>query len=211
LVWAHFAKVRQQWCRTIRSRATQYNQQKEAKTDLNMSRKYKFHNPDGIYFVSFAVEGWVDVFTRNEYKDILIDSLAYCTKHKGLEIFAWCIMTNHVHLMIRAEKGYIIQDIIRDLKKFTSKAIIKAIQENERESRKDWLLSQFKTNDGWNFWRGDNKPIELWSNTVITQKLNYIHQNPVEEGIVFRAEDYRYSSAYDYAGGTGLLDILVID
>jgi len=73
------------------------------------------------------------------------------------------------------------------------------------------IIKQFTTKDGFSFWRGDNKPIELWSNKVINQKLNYIHQNPVEEGLVFRAEDYRYSSACDYAGGKGLLDIFLIE
>ena len=176
-----------------------------------MSRKYKFHNPEGVYFVSFAVQSWVDVFTRNVYKDILIENLIYCQNNKGLEIFAWCIMTNHVHLMIRAKEGYLLQDIVRDFKKFSCKAVIKAIKENYEESRKEWLLKQLETKEGYSLWRGDNKPIELWSNAVITQKLNYIHQNPVEEGLVFKAEDYMYSSAYDYTGENGMIDILVID
>ena len=81
-----------------------------------MSRKYKFHNPDGVYFVSFAVQGWVDVFTRNEYKNILIDNLAYCHKHNGLELFAWCIMTNHVHLILSSDGRNKQEDIIRDFK-----------------------------------------------------------------------------------------------
>jgi len=175
-----------------------------------MSRKYKFHNPDGIYFVTFAVQGWVDVFTRNEYKDILIENLKYCQKNKGLEIFAWCIMTNHVHMVVRAEEDNLLQDILRDYKKFTSKAVTKAINVNIRESRKEWLLEQFKTPKGFRFWRSDNNPIELWSNGVIDQKINYIHQNPVKEGFVFRPEDFVYSSGVDYAGGKGLLDIIVV-
>jgi REP element-mobilizing transposase RayT len=176
-----------------------------------VSRKYKFHNPDGVYFVTFAVQGWVDVFTRNEYKNILIDNFAFCQKNKGLELFAWCIMTNHVHLIVRAEEGHLLSDILRDFKKFTSKAVLKAISENPRESRKEWLAKQFETSEGNRFWRSDNQPIELWSNAVIAQKLSYIHQNPVEEGLVFRAEDYVYSSAIDYAGGKGMLDICLID
>lgn len=175
-----------------------------------MSRKYKFHNPEGVYFVSFAVEGWVDVFTRNEYKNILVDNLKFCQEQKGLEIFAWCIMTNHLHLVIRAKEGTELPGILRDYKKYTSKAIKKAISGNIQESRKEWLLKQFETSDGFRFWRADNKPIELWSNMVIDQKIDYIHQNPVEEGLVFKAEDYVYSSAIDYAGEGGLLDIIVI-
>ncbi len=175
-----------------------------------MSRKYKFHNPEGVYFISFAVQGWVDVFTRNEYKNILVENLKYCQEHKGLEIFAWCIMTNHVHLIIRAGEDILVPDILRDFKKFTSKTIIQAISNNIQESRKEWLLQQFKTDEGFRFWRGDNKPIELWSNKVIDQKINYIHNNPVEEGLVFRPEDYVFSSAADYAGEQGLLDVIVV-
>ena len=175
-----------------------------------MSRKYKFHNPDGVYFISFAVQNWVDVFTRNEYKNILVENLDYCQKHKGLELFAWCIMTNHLHLIARAKDGHLLQHILRDYKKFTSKTIIRAIIESYGESRKEWLLEQFKTSEGFRFWRADNKPVELWSNAVIDQKINYIHQNPVEEGLVFRAEDYVYSSAANYAGEKGLLDVTVI-
>jgi REP element-mobilizing transposase RayT len=175
-----------------------------------MSRKYKFHNPDGVYFVSFATMAWVDVFTRNEYKNLLVENLKYCQEHKGLELLAWCIMTNHLHLVIRAKEGADLPGILRDFKKYTSKAIKTAIAENLRESRKEWLLKQFETREGFRFWRTDNKPIELWSNKVIDQKIDYIHQNPVEEGLVFKAEDYVYSSAIDYAGENGLLDVIII-
>ena len=70
-----------------------------------MSRNYKFHNPEGLYFVSFAVVGWLDVFTKSVYRDLFIESVAYCQDNKGLEIHAWCIMTNHVHLIFKSIKG----------------------------------------------------------------------------------------------------------
>ena len=178
-----------------------------------MSRNYKFHNPDGLYFVSFAVVGWLDVFTRNEYKDLILESLEFCQHNKGMEIHAWCVMTNHVHLIFRSVDGQQPELLLGDFKRFTSRNIIKAIQENTRESRKEFLLDCFqkeasKTSNTTNyqFWRHDNKPIELWSNEVIQQKIDYIHNNPVEEGIVFRPEDYKYSSASDYAGVKGVLD-----
>jgi REP element-mobilizing transposase RayT len=129
-----------------------------------MSRKYKFHNPDGVYFISFAVRDWVDVFTRNEYKNILVDNLEYCQKHKGLEIFAWCIMTNHIHLIIRSEDGLRLSDILRDYKKSTSKSVLKAIGENIQESRREWLIERFKTPEGFRFWRPDNGAVEQYSN-----------------------------------------------
>jgi REP element-mobilizing transposase RayT len=57
-------------------------------------------------------------------------------------------MTNHVHLIARAEEGHLLSDILRDFKKFTSKAVLKAIMENQRESRKEWLIKQFETEEG---------------------------------------------------------------
>ena len=181
-----------------------------------MSRKYKFLNPDGCYFISFATVEWIDVFTRKEYKDILVESLRYCQKEKGLELFSWCIMTNHIHLIAQAKPGYLMPDIMRDYKKYTSKQLLTAIKGNLQESRKDWMLSIFKqagknnsNNKDYQFWRQDNKPIEIWSKDVIRQKLEYIHDNPVKAGFVDKAEEYLYSSARDYHYGKncGLLEI----
>ena len=182
-----------------------------------MSRNYKFHNPKGIYFISFAVVEWIDVFTRNDYKNILIESLHYCQKEKGMEVFAWCIMINHVHLIFRSMKGHKPQLLIGDFKRFTSKSIVQAIIDNPKESRKDLLINQFliagsksSNVNKYQFWRHDNKPIELWSNKVIAEKINYIHNNPVEEGLVYKPEDYVYSSARDYSGEKGILNGVIV-
>ena len=79
-----------------------------------------------------------------------------------------------------------------------------------RQRRREWILKEFRTDKGYSLWQTESRPIELWSNKVIEQKIDYIHYNPVEEGFVFNPEDYMYSSAYDYAGGKGMLDIEVI-
>ncbi len=182
-----------------------------------MSRNYKFHNPEGLYFVSFAVVDWLDVFTRTIYKDILLDSFRFCQEEKGMEISGWCIMTNHMHLVFRSIAGVKPELLLGDFKRFTSKTIVKSIQENPKESRKEFLLARFKRAaekssnvKNYQFWRHDNKPIELWSNKVIQEKISYIHQNPVEEGLVYKAEDYVYSSAINYAGEQGLLNNIVV-
>ncbi len=182
-----------------------------------MSRNYKFHNPEGLYFISFAVVGWLDVFTRNEYKDLFIESLEYCQKNKGLEIHAWCIMSSHIHLVFRSIEGKKPELVVGDLKRFTSRTIVKAIQENPKESRREFLLDFFQKEAGkssnvnqYQFWRHDNKPIELWSNKVIKQKIDYTHNNPVEAGLVYKPEDYSYSSAIDYAGEKGIIDDVVV-
>jgi len=94
-----------------------------------MSRKYKIRDQGAIYFVTFATVYWIDVFTRLLYKEIVVDSLNYCIENKGLKVYAWVIMSNHVHLIIGSDDGK-IEHILRDLKKFTSKAIIEAISDN---------------------------------------------------------------------------------
>lgn len=85
-----------------------------------MSRNYKFHNKEGLYFVSFAVVYWIDVFVRELYSDKIIESLKFCQKEKGMEIYAWCIMPSHIHLVFKAKNNN-PSDLIRDLKRHTSK------------------------------------------------------------------------------------------
>jgi len=179
-----------------------------------MSRNWRVYNQEGLHFISFATVGWVDVFTRREYKDILVESLSYCQKEKGLELYSWVIMSNHVHLIARAKEGFKLSNILRDFKKYTSKEMLKVIIDNPQESRKEWMISIFKNAGEYNsnnknhqFWRQDNKPIELYSSDVIETKINYIHQNPVVEGIVEQAKDYLYSSAKDYSGEKGVLKV----
>ena len=179
-----------------------------------MSRNYKFHNPDGLYFITFTVVEWLDVFTRRQYKDVLVDSLKFCQERKGLVLFCWCLMTNHIHIIARTESENSLSDILRDLKKYTSRMIIKSIIENPRESRKDLFLNTFReagrknsNNTMYQFWQQDNHPIELWSNKVIDQKMNYIHDNPVVAGFVAKPEEYLYSSAKFFAENQGILKV----
>ncbi len=183
-----------------------------------MSNAYKFHNPIGLYYITSTVVGWIDVFTRNEYRAILLDSFKYCQENKGLELFAWVLMTNHFHIIARAKEGYKLQDTMRDLKKITSRRIVEAIKINNTESRKKWMLYLFENfgkfnpnNQIYQFWRQDNHPIELWSNDVIIQKLNYIHDNPVKAGFVSDASAYLYSSVIDYEGGKGMLELTLLN
>ena len=85
-----------------------------------MSRNYKFHNPTGLYFVSFATVFWIDVFVREEYSDSIVKNLNYCVANKGMEIYAWCLMTTHVHLIFKSFQLK-PEELIRDSKTYTSK------------------------------------------------------------------------------------------
>ena len=175
---------------------------------------YKIRNQQGVHFVTFSVVEWVDVFTRKEYKDIVVESLIYCQQKKGLIIYSWCLMSNHLHLIVASKEATQLSDILRDFKKFTSTTIISSIEANKKESRKNWMLWIFKqagekniNNKIHQFWQQDNQPKELITNEFKEQKLNYIHENPVRAGIVEKPEDYLYSSARNYCGQKGLIEV----
>lgn len=171
-----------------------------------------------LYFITTTVIDWMDVFTRPVYKQIIVESLRYCQQKKGLDLYAWVLMTNHLHLIAGTRLADIgISDILRDFKKYTSKAVVKAIQENTRESRMEWLLdrcwfrgaSDKKIKD-FKFWQDGSYVDNVRSYDFYRQKLDYIHNNPVRQEIVARPEDYPYSSARDYCGEKGLVDVIVM-
>ena len=96
-----------------------------------------------IYFLTLTVVDWVDVFSRPIYKHHLVESLKFCQQKKGLELYAWVLMSNHLHLLASAADGFNLSAILRDFKKFTSKKITESIL-TEPESRRKWMLNQFE-------------------------------------------------------------------
>jgi len=179
---------------------------------------YKIRNQNNLHFLTFTVVGWIDIFTRTRFKDVIINSLEYCSRHKGLNVYAFVIMSNHLHLILSADEGYQLSNIIRDFKKYTSKKILSSLIQGRNESRSEWLLKMFKyfakynsSNKKFQLWRKDNRPIELVSPKWINQKLLYIHENPVKARIVENAEDYIYSSASWYYRGTGIMEVEILD
>lgn len=165
--------------------------------------------------MTLTVVSWIDVFTRINHKLTIVDALKYCQREKGLTIFGWCLMPSHLHLIAKAENGKVLNDIIRDFKKFTARKIIQQIIE-EPESRKIWMLESFvKTGEkirrikNYKFWQDGFHPVEIFSNKFFFEKLDYIHKNPVEVLIVEKPEDYLFSSARNYAGLSSCLDIIV--
>ena len=181
-----------------------------------MSEKYKFNNPEGIYFVTCTVIHWIDLFTRKELKHVILNSLRHCQKEKGLVIHSWCLMPSHLHLII-SSRGEELSGIMRDFKKFTNKRIIKELK-HINESRKEWLLNAFEKSgsklkriSNYKVWQDGNQPKEIETNTFLDQKLDYVHTNPVEAEVVDEPENYLYSSARDYCGVKGLLAIELLD
>ncbi len=179
-----------------------------------MSDAYKLYEIDKAYFLTMTVVGWIDVFTKKIHKLKLVESLKYCQKNKDLEIFSWCLMPNHLHLIARAGGKYSLSEILRDFKKFTSKAIIQQIID-QPDSRHKWMLNQFEFNgrylkriEKYKFWQDGNHAEIIYTPAFFYEKLEYIHNNPVKEMIVSKPEDYLFSSARNYAGLDYLLDVI---
>jgi len=172
---------------------------------------YKIHE-GYLHFLTLTVVDWVDIFTRPIYAETVIESLAYCQREKGLLLNAYVIMPNHIH-MLAGGKGNSLSNILRDFKQFTSRRIVEQVK-TEPESRRQWLLQRFRevAQSGnrvrYNqFWQAGNHPKVCYSEKFTRQKLNYIHQNPVKARLVYNPEDYVWSSARDYAGGRGPIDV----
>jgi len=173
---------------------------------------YKIRDQAALHFLTFTIEGWIDIFSRQRYRDIILESLTYCRFHKQLRLGAYVIMSNHIHVVWQAVNSN-LSDIIRDFKTFASKAITAAVQE-EGESRREWLLHMFgyysrntNNSDKFKVWTNNNHPEEIFSREFMLTKLFYIHNNPVRAGLVAEPEHYIYSSAINYAGGKGLIEI----
>ena len=185
--------------------------------DKNMSTKYKATTTDQAYFITITTIGWVDVFTRLNQKYNVINSLKYCQENKGLEIYAYCLMHSHLHLLCKSTEGFILSDVMRDFKKHTSKQIIKTIVE-EPESRREWMLEYFqkscehlKRDQKYKVWQDGYHAEIVETNWFIKQKVHYIHNNPVKDRIVTLPHEYYFSSARNYADLDFPLDVILLD
>lgn len=155
------------------------------------------------------------VFSRKNYRDVVIDCLNFCIKNKGMILFSYVIMSNHIHFIIQSQDGK-LSDLIRDFKKFTAKTILDKIQ-IEPESRRNWMLERFKLatethsrNKNYQFWQLSNHAEEIYSEKFMWSKIDYIHFNPIRAGLVLSPQDYIYSSASNYVDGKGIIAVEIV-
>ncbi|WP_127132596.1 transposase [Pseudoflavitalea rhizosphaerae] len=170
-------------------------------------------------YITFNVVDWVDIFVRPVYKQIIVDELNCCIVSKGLIVYAWCLMSNHLHLLARNSDPGGLTRIERDFKRVTTNKILEAL-EDETDLRKDWMLSRFeqcshnlKRIEKFQVWQTCVNPsfIDFKEVFKLKEKVLHIHENPVRDGIVDKPESYKFSSARDYAGEKGLVRTTVID
>jgi len=177
-----------------------------------MSEKYKIFDETKAYFITFTLVEWVKLFDNNNFTIIVIDSIKFCQKEKGLELFGYCIMPSHVHLIVRSTKIK-LSNIIRDIKKFTSAEIIRTLKKDKSNLVKLETFSKaaqlIRRNKNFKVWQDGYHPEVITSNKLFYQKLNYIHCNPLEAGLANIITDYPFSSARNYAGIDAILNIII--
>lgn len=168
-----------------------------------MSERYKVKDQEENYFITLTVVKWIDLFTRDRYIHILEESINYSIEEKGLQVYAYVIMPSHLHMIVGTNDKP-INDIIRDLKKFTAKKFIDAINETG-ESRKDWLLDTFsflanksKRHSNYKVWRDGFHPKIMDRTKKVEAAFNYIHYNPIAAGYVKEEHHWIHSSAGAY-------------
>ena len=180
-----------------------------------MKEGYVIRDQSLPHFITATVVDWVDVFSRKIYSEIIIECLDYCIKNKGMILYSYVIMSNHIHLIVQSNEGK-LSDLLRDFKKFTSKTILEKIQ-TEPESRREWMLERFKLATeshsrikNYQFWQYGNHAEEIYSEKFMWTKIDYIHFNPVKAGIVTKPQDYIFSSASNYIDGKGIINIELV-
>ena len=186
------------------------------------------------YFCTISVLDWLPVLIEARAIDPIVESLRFCRQHKGLELFAFVVMPNHVHLITAAsgrrgarrdsrtsnkdsrtsnkdsrtsELGAAsdpLHTVMRDFKRFTSRAIHDRLKQDGRITSLGWLETATqrarRQHGELGLWQDGFHPQALFSRDVFEQKLNYLHENPVRKGLVRRPDDWWYSSAAFYSG-----------
>jgi putative transposase len=172
-----------------------------------MRSRYKITELESPHFITCTIVGWLPVFTRARYLDIITASLTFCRQQKGLRLHAYVILDNHLHLVVSSD---ILSQVIRYFKRHTAKEILAVARQEDTQ----WLLKQFELFKGVHkgdsqhqVWQEGFHPQAITTEDMLRQKLDYIHYNPVFRGLVDRPEDWRYSSARNYFGQDGLLEI----
>lgn len=173
---------------------------------------------DSSYFLTLNTVDKIDVFTRPAYKQVVADALNHFIASQGVVIYAWTLMTSHLHMIVRTKENSAPAYFERDFKKFTTPLILKAI-EMEMDFRRDWMIKHFEDYanslrriEKFHLWQNCSSPlrIECDQPQTLLDRIAHIHENPVRERIVEQPEAYIYSSARDYAGMRGLVNVRVV-
>jgi len=169
--------------------------------------RYKVYEPNYPHFITATILHWIPIFTRQESVEILLKSLRYLQKTDDLKIYAYVILENHLHLIVSSKD---IAKSMKHFKSFTAKEILKLLQKENVTTILEQLAfykKEHKTKSTYQFWQEGIQPKLIVDNKMMIDRINYIHNNPIKRGYVDEAWHWRYSSARDYEGMDGLIDV----
>ncbi|MDD2828937.1 MAG: transposase [Sulfuricurvum sp.] len=169
--------------------------------------RYKIYEPTHPHFITCTVLHWIPIFTRTDSVQILIDSLNYLKEVDNLKIYAYVILENHLHMIIQSDD---LDNSIKKFKSFTAKEILKLLHTHNVKMILDQLAfykKAHKTDSKYQLWQEGSAPKLIQSDAMMIERINYIHNNPVKRGYVDEAKYWRYSSARDYEGNEGLIEV----
>jgi len=154
-----------------------------------------------------TVVGWLPIFANREVADIILNSIRYLQEEKNAKLYAYVIMKNHLHCVIQSDE---LTKVIQSFKSYTARAIIDYFTERQNivilKKLKQNKLS-YKTKSEYQVWQEGSHPEEITTDAMMNQKVEYIHSNPVRSGYVEEASSWSYSSAQNYEGKQGLLNV----
>jgi REP element-mobilizing transposase RayT len=183
---------------------------------------YSNENPifplDACYLLTLNIVDKIDLFVRPAYKQVIADALNHFIRTQSLNLYSWCLMSSHLHLVLRTKDGSAPAYFERDFKKYTTPALLKTI-EVEMDLRRDWMLQRFEEYskslrrlEKFHLWQNCSSPfrIENGQPRLLMDRIAHVDENPVREGIVDQPESYLFSSARDYAGIRGLVAVKIV-
>jgi REP element-mobilizing transposase RayT len=170
--------------------------------------RYRIFDDAYPYFLTCTIVGWQAVFTRPEAVQIVFDSWNFLKKEKGFRRYAYVVLENHLHLIASAPE---LANAIKSFKMYTARQIIDLLESQGatvllRQLRA--LKRRHKTESDYQVWEEGSMPKQIDSDDMMLQKLEYIHNNPVKRGYIDDPVHWRYSSARNYAGLPGLVDVI---
>jgi len=169
--------------------------------------RYKIYEPTHPYFITCTVLHWIPIFTRTQSTDILFDSLKFLQKSDNLKITAYVILENHLHMIVSSDD---ISKTMAKFKSYTAKELINLLQKSNAKTILEQLAfykKAHKTETTYQVWQEGIQPKLIVDEKMMIDRINYIHNNPIKRGYVEEAKHWRYSSARDYEGISGLIEI----
>ncbi len=169
--------------------------------------RYRVYEPTAPHFITCTILHWIPIFTRTQTTDIIFSSLKYLQENDNLKIHAYVILENHLHLVVQSDD---IAKSIAKFKSFTARAIINYLKQENAKTILDKLTfykKAHKVSSEFQLWQEGSQPKQILSEAMMLEKINYIHHNPIKRGYVDEAVHWRYSSARDYEGVSGLIGV----